>query len=304
MGSREAPVPHLECIQHGVTESFRYREHGFSFEKTRWNYHPEFELQLIVATTGTAAVGDSIRDFAPGYLALIGPNLPHDFLSDIGIGDWVEERSRVIQFGAEVVAPMLKFPEFRQVEIMLDSSDRGIEFGKATASAAALLIDDIGKADAGPGRLILLFRLLTLLAESTDFQFLASRDYRPTIDQAANDRINQAMNYIRQNLSGEVRLRIAAELVEMNEATFSRFFKRHTGRQFVDYVRNLRVGEACKLLRDSDFPITDICFQVGFNNLSNFNRTFLRDRGMTPSHYRRRALSSLSHNPIEHSAMT
>ena len=95
------------------------------------------------------------------------------------------------------------------------------------------------------------------------------------------------MDYVTDNTTGEVRMARAATLVAMREPTFSRFFKRNVGCTFVEYVRKLRIAQACKLLADTSRPITDICFDVGFRNISNFNRRFLAEKGMPPSRYRR-----------------
>lgn len=289
--------PVLECILQDPAQSFRYLEHGFTLGGTRWNYHPEYEIQYIVETSGTAVVADSIRDFRPGYVALIGPDLPHDFLSDIPAGTEVPLRSRVIQFGDALLGPLLSLPETGPVRALLADAARGIEFQGEAARGAATIMDAMSVLPPGGGRLLKLIELLETLASAPGRLPLASLNYQAQPDPRANDRVNDAMQYVRDNLSETVRLSAAAEKADMSEAAFSRLFKRNTGHNFVDYVQTIRISEACKQLRLTDLPITEIASQVGFQNLSNFNRAFLRKREITPSQYRRRSLEQSSAPP-------
>jgi AraC-like DNA-binding protein len=290
MMKRNPPV--LECIMRDPGQSFRYREHGFSFEKTRWNYHPEYELQLIVETSGTALVGDSVREFGPGYLALIGPDLPHDFLSDIPPGTEVPRRSCVIQFGDALLGPLKMLPEAAGIFHMLEDSRRGIEFGPNIAKRAAHYFAIIA-ADTDILRLTALLELLAILASTDETLLLSTQGYQAQPDPHANKLINDAMSYVRNELGSDIRLTVAARQACMSDASFSRFFKRNTGKNFVDYVNSIRVADACKLLRNTDEAITDICFKVGYRNISNFNRHFLLEKKMTPSAYRSRANDNL-----------
>lgn len=290
MRTAKTRQPVLECILQDPAQSFRYLEHGFTPGGTRWNYHPEYEIQYIVETSGTAVVADSIRDFRPGYVALIGPDLPHDFLSDIPVGAEVPLRSRVIQFGDALLGPLLSLPETDRVKTLLADAARGIEFHGESAIAAAAIMDEMSALPSGGRRLLKLIELLDVLASTPGHRQLASVNYQAQPDPRANDRVNDAMQYVRDNLSDTVRLGVAAEMADMSDAAFSRLFKRNTGHNFVDYVQTIRISEACKQLRLTDLPITEIASQVGFQNLSNFNRAFRAKRELTPSQYRRRSL--------------
>ena len=108
--------------------------------------------------------------------------------------------------------------------------------------------------------------------------------------------VHDVISYIVDNLSGTVRMSEAATIAGMKQSAFSRFFKKNTGANFVDCSRILRIGRACKLLSDTGRPVTDICFEVGYANISNFNRHFRKERGVTPSQYKR--LSNLRAAPV------
>src|SRR5688500_8733143 len=116
---------------------------------------------------------------------------------------------------------------------------------------------------------------------------LASTDYVPSLDQDAPRIIQKVMSYILENFKDTVSLSEAAEIAGMSESSFSRFFKKNSGNNFVDYVRKLRVSHACKILSETNMPVTEVCFEAGYNNISNFNRHFLAEKGVTPSQYRR-----------------
>jgi len=133
---------------------------------------------------------------------------------------------------------------------------------------------------------MLFFELLRELSGATECRSLASPGYVPDLDREASRLVQRIMDYILQNLPREVRMAEAARLARMTHPTFCRFFKRNTGNLFVDYVRKLRIGAACKLLAETTMPVTEVCYEVGYHNISNFNRSFRREKGLTPSRYR------------------
>ena len=176
---------------------------------------------------------------------------------------------------------------------------RGFEFFGDAALRGAALMRRIGAAR-GFQRLALFFELIDLLARTPEKKILASPHYAPTLDKETLRVVHDVISYIVDNLSGTVRMSDAATIAGMKQSAFSRFFKKNTGANFVDYSRKLRIGRACKLLSDTRRPVTDICFEVGYANISNFNRHFRKERGVTPSQYKR--LSNLRATPASLSA--
>jgi AraC-like DNA-binding protein len=138
-------------------------------------------------------------------------------------------------------------------------------------------------------RLALFFQLIDLLARTPEKKILASSDYAPTLDKETLGVVHEVISYIVNNLSVTVRMAEAAAIAGMTHSAFSRFFKKNTGANFIDYSRKLRIGRACKLLSDTRRPVTDVCFEVGYANISNFNRHFRKERGVTPSQNKRLA---------------
>jgi len=146
----------------------------------------------------------------------------------------------------------------------------------------------------GISRLGHFFILLELLAASDDVQLLSGTTSPQLADEHSIDRTNRAVDYIFAHYARELPLEEVAEYLGMKPTYFSRVFKQATGRCFVEFVNRLRVSKSCELLADGNKPVTDVCFESGFNNISNFNRRFQQLKGMTPSHYRRLAVQRLT----------
>lgn len=279
----------LEVILPEPDQCFRWYEHDYPYALARWNHHPEFEIHLIRRGSGKLVAGDYIGGFDAGHVALIGPDLPHDWIGDLAPGEHLPGRDVVLQFdGAALLALRKTLPELGELQRLFEQARRGIEFTGATAMQAARLMEDIGTAQ-GLERLILFLQLINALvkAPSQDAHLLASSCYAPTLDARSAERINKAFDYLLSELTNDIRLSVIAQRLEMTDPGFSRFFKRNTGHGFIELMRKLRIQRACRLLLQSDMSVSDICFEVGYANLSNFNRHFRVETGQTPSDYRR-----------------
>ena len=264
--------------------------HGFPTPLARWHYHDEYELHLIVATSGKAFVGDWIGQFQPGHVVLTGPRLPHNWVSmDLPEGG-VAERDLVIQFAHEPLARAAEaIPELADVLPMLERSRHGIEFFGMGERAQAHW--QRTKAAHGVQRLAAFCAYLADLSASTDYRLLSSVQMQSSDDDHSLDQIASVVSRITDHLSEPLSAAdIAAEL-GMSESRFSRFFHRATGNTFTDFVNRVRINRACQLLMESDRLITDICYVVGFNNIANFNRRFRDIKGMTPREFRRQVES-------------
>ena len=278
--------PDLELVAVPRDGSFKVWSHGYPYRTVRWHFHPEYEIHLITATTGKYFVGDYIGDFAPGNLVMVGSNVPHNWISNVPGGLPVDERCLVLQFDADFVTRAAEaFPEFRRMEALLDASRRGLRFTPETGAAAEPLMREMLGAQ-GLRRVGLLAALFELLVQGDAPEKLASAAYRADPDRYGETRINHVLSFIGQNLSLELRETELAELAGQSASAFSRYFRRHTGVPFVQYVNRLRINLACQLLMSDELSVTDICYQVGFNNLSNFNRQFLLLKQMSPSRWR------------------
>lgn len=280
--------PDLEVVQIRDGESFKAWSHGYPFHTVRWHFHPEYELHLVVETTGRYFVGDFIGEFEPGNLVLTGPNLPHNWVSDIPKGSSVPLRGRIIQFSEGFINNAVGvFPELCALGNVLELSRRGVLFSGDAARRLSPLMEELMHAQ-GVRRVELFLLIAGVLCRSQGMRTLASPNYLPDPSGYMSAGINKALSYIRENLTEPFSESDLAVIAGQSTGTFSRAFRRHTGMSLVQYVKRLRINLACQLLMSDDqSAITDICFDVGYNNLSNFNRQFLAEKGMTPSRFRR-----------------
>jgi AraC-like DNA-binding protein len=262
--------------------------HGFPTPLARWHCHEDYELHLIVRSSGKAFVGDWIGAFEPGHLVLCGPRLPHNWISSDVPDGGIAERDLVIQFPHEPIQRAAdELPELAEVLPLLERARHGIEFfglgDRAEAHWRAI------KAAQGLRRFAIFCEYLADLARCTDYRLLSAVQMQAADDDTALDLINAIVNRLTGNVAQPIAAaQVAAEL-GMSESRFSRFFRRATGNTFTDFVNRVRINRACQLLMESDRFITHVCYDVGFNNVANFNRRFLEIKGMTPTEFRRQA---------------
>lgn len=295
MASRAPQVEHEQ--QRDATPGFepkgsfgflRYLEHGFPNALVRWHYHDEYELHLIVESSGKVFVGDYIGQFAPGHLVLTGPRVPHNWVSLDTPPEGVALRDMVVQFAHAPLASMASaIPEVKSILLLLARALHGIEFFGVSEVAQRRLqrIRD----SSGLPRFIEFLTLLGELAQTSHYQLLSTVPMQSSDDDAALARISSAINFIVHNYSSQFTLSQLASQVDMSERTFSRFFRSATGNSFTDFVNRLRINKACQLLMETERYVSNICYESGFNNVANFNRRFLELKGMTPKQFRQQA---------------
>ncbi|AZO62153.1 MAG: AraC family transcriptional regulator [Mesorhizobium sp.] len=280
--------PDLEVIQIRPGESFAVRWHGYPYHTVRWHFHPEYELHQIVATKGRYFVGDFIGEFEVGNLVLTGPNLPHNWISEVPEGQSVPLRCRLVQFSEEFIGGAIAtFPELGAVSPLLELARRGVLFSASVSRAVMPLLAEITHAY-GVHRISLFMSIMEALSRETTPRVLASENYLPDPSGYMSAGMNQALAYIRENLTQQFNEGDLAAIAGQTPSAFSRSFRKHTGMSLLQYIKRLRINLACQILMsDEEAQISDICFEVGFNNLSNFNRQFLAEKGMPPSQFRR-----------------
>lgn len=290
-----AADPSYELMDDHEGHSLIYRQHGFPSPLVRWHFHKEYELHLIVASSGKVFIGDYIGNFSPNTLFLTGPGLPHNWISQVEDGEVVETRDMLVNFTDEVLEQgSAVFAELKSLAPLLARAQFGIEFrDPRVIREAGLLLRRIADTR-GITRLGHFFILLELLAASEDYQLLSAMTAADLGDEQHVERINRAVDYIFQHYAQDLCQEEVAEHLGMTPSYFSRFFKQATGRGFVEFVNRLRVSKSCELLSKSEKPVTEVCFESGFSNISNFNRRFQQLKGMTPSRYRKLVVQRLT----------
>ena len=274
----------------------RCLSHGWPTPLARWHFHDEYELHLITATSGKVFVGDWIGPFQPGHLVLCGPRLPHNWVSLDVPEEGVPERDLVIQFSdVPIRHAAQQIPEMAAVLPLLERARHGIEFfgmGERAQQHWRRV-----KQGHGLARLGAFCEFLHDLAHWSDHRLLSAVQMRGADDDAQLDQINLIVSRLTEDISQPLSLAEAAKALDMSESRFSRFFRRATGNNFTDFVNRIRINRACQLLMETDRYVTHICYEVGFNNVANFNRRFLEIKGMTPSEFRRQAGARFGTHP-------
>jgi AraC-like DNA-binding protein len=268
--------------------------HGSGYNAT-WHFHPEYQLTLVLKSHGHRLVGDNFTPLTPGDLVLVGSNLPHVWQQDPA---WSRGRHGVHAiivrfletcFGRD----FLEIPEMEPVRRLLRRAARGLHVTGRTRSEVASRMQRLARSE-GLARVAELLGLLNVLARSPELLPIASAGFVPRLESTDQSRMERICRYVEEHLGDEIdRASVAAE-AHLSEGAFSRFFKLRTGKTLPQYVNELRVGRACRLLADENAKITDIAMDCGFQNLANFNRRFREITGMAPRDYRRKVKQSAS----------
>lgn len=255
----------------------------FPFE---WHCHDHFELVCVLGGHGLRFVGDHMGGYDGADLALIGPNLPHTYLSapqPSGSSDQVV----VVHFEDGFLrADQSSYQEFEAIDSLLAAARRGISFGEGATKEAGGMMLRLPNLEPFEQHVAVL-RILHHLARSGSSTLLSSPGFKALRRMEDEVRVTRVCSEIHQRAREPVTLDQLAILAKMSPAAFSRFFKRATGRTFKRYLNEVRVETACRLLVMTELSVTEICYESGFQNVSNFNRRFLQIRSINPMEYRR-----------------
>ncbi|AEF55785.1 helix-turn-helix domain-containing protein [Marinomonas posidonica] len=276
-------TPEYEIVEDNGT--IRYQEHGYPSDLIRWHAHDDYELHYIVATSGKVFIGDYIGNYSAGQLILTGPRLPHNWICQ-NDQTAVELRDMIIRFDHESFSLGMKtIPELAEVLPLLAKAKSGIEFLNIDHHYIRQTFEAV-RASSGLTRLTLALPLLQHLAQSADYRLLSTVQIDLKSNEALQRKINTVVDYVTQNYDQDISLADVSSLIGMSDSHFSRFFKKATGNRFIEFVNRVRISRACNLLTETDDQIANICFQVGFNNVANFNRRFHELKGVTPRDFR------------------
>jgi AraC-like DNA-binding protein len=272
---------------------FVSHDHSFITRKMQMNTdlhkvhsHKNFELNYITAGSGKRIVGNSIMPYAEGDLVLMGPDIPHCW-DPMGTGEGVVPECIVTHFYENLISSdFFNIPELEEVENLLKSAVNGIWFrGKKTEKVGQSLRKMVNLK--GLELYIELLKVFNLLLEINEKEVLALPDSRPVFTDKNQSQINKIYEYVFNNIQKGILLKDAADLVFMEPGSFCRYFKKKTNQTFMNYVKNVRIGIAAKLLAETDKQIAHICYECGYKNLANFNLYFKGIMKKTPSEYRK-----------------
>lgn len=254
---------------------------------TSWHYHAQCELIYITKSTGIRFVGDSVSQFEPGDLVLVGPYLPHLWRND---ASYYEQKKNsnvltyVVKFNQNFLGEeTFGIPVFQEIKKLLADSRYGVSFGKETSESLHNDIVNLQNLPAVEQRIKFL-DILHRLSLSENKALLSSSD----MSQLASEneqKIDVVLKYISDNYTNYITLEDVAKVASMTTNSFCRFFKRMTNKSFTEFLNEVRIRNASRLLVQNNLSIAEVGYSVGFNTPTNFNKRFKQIMGCTPSRF-------------------
>ncbi|MGS2738177.1 AraC family transcriptional regulator [Sinomicrobium sp. M5D2P17] len=262
--------------------SFSVRQERIPRVNEGLHYHPEIELVHFKSGSGIQYIGDRVTRFNAGDVVLVGANLPHCWEFDSNVGNMVDVR--VAHFCENFWGDdFLNLPENRLIKLTLEKARRGIQVTGKYRGEVTELLEDVLHSE-GSRRIILLMEILTVISKCKH-KLLASPGFGTHCDELYEDRINKIFEYTHANFKNKISLKEIAEVANMSENSFCRYFKSKTRKTFVQFLNEIRIGHACKLLMENKMSIKQIYYESGFNNVTSFHKYFKGVTGKSPLHY-------------------
>jgi len=252
--------------------------------------HPQIQLSLILESEGQMIAGDFVGTFKPGDIFMLGSNLPHVFRNNptyYTLGGAPQARMNTVFFEWQSFGEkFLSLPELRAVREIIKLSDRGLYFKDPLKTKVGRLIKYLFRTE-GMERLIVLLKILNLISNSDDLSPLASPGLHVALDEAEGKKLSDIYRFTMKEYHRKIPLNEVASVANMTPNSFCRYFRKRTRKSYFDFLIEIRIGHAKKLLQSDDLSISQICFECGFNNISNFNRKFKEVSAVTPTEFRR-----------------
>lgn len=282
--------PLLEKSIESLNQSFLIKRLEEPFFDPNWHFHPHYQLFTVIKGTGTRFIGDDIRHFEEGDTVFLGPNMPHLWRSD---RPYFEKESQlqtegiVVYFKEDFLGnDFFEKPEMFDIKSFLKNSERGLDL---TGTLGAEMLGDLNELLGLTGfeGISKLLNILHKLSVTVDYQYISSSNYTNTHKISETERMRIVHEYVLKHFKENINLSTVASLSNMTEAAFCRYFKSRTNKTFSDFVKEIRIGNACKILQNEQKSISQICYESGYNTVSNFNNQFKLLKGVSPLQYQK-----------------
>lgn len=282
----------LEKVTRPENQSFFYRDNVQPYFTTPWHFHPEVEIILIVQGYGTRYVGDSVNNFYPGDLVITGSNTPHVWSCSPEFSkpeSNLVSQAIFIQFKEDFWGESFSdLPEMYKIKHLLNEAKRGIEFSKETRKRLEKYMKEMPSIS-DMSSLMHLLSILEIMSSTNEYRYLSSPNYKAkSINSLDEHRMEIIYDHVLTNYYRDISLEEVSDMISLTPPSFCRYFKQRTNKSFSTFVNEVRIGNASKLLIENKLSISQICYESGFNHLSNFNRQFKKIKIMTPSEYQRK----------------
>ena len=282
--------PLLIDLDYSLADTFMIKELNVPYFTNTHHFHKDYEIVFVKKSSGKRIVGDHVDNFNDDDLVFVGPDLPHAWFNDSVYYENREElqaQSVVIYLKKTWLEhSVLPLPQTGKLKKLLENSHRGIRFYGETARQIRLLVSDLYRVE-GFRQVADLFTVLFLMSETKECELLAGINYLNTHSENETARLNRVYEYVMRNFAGQIRLEHAADIANMSPNAFCRYFRKQTGKNFSQFVNEIRVGHACSLLVKNEMSVTEVCYESGYQSVTNFNKFFRRIMGKSPVEYRK-----------------
>ena len=282
--------PHLLKVSLNPESSFNILQKKGPDFYNQWHFHPEVELIYIHKGRGTRFIGTDVHRFEPDELFLFGSNLAHMWRCD---PEYFIENSKlkaevtIIYFHHDFLGnKFFNIPELKSIDSLLEKAKLGIKITGDTKVSIKELMSKLSEVK-GLERITMLLTILEKMAVSKEKQYINPVYHEVKIDRSEANRLNKIFQYISDNFQRKITLSEIASVANLSAKAFCRYFKSKTRKTFYDFLLQVRVAHACNLLLEKEMTIYEVCYDCGFNNLSNFNRYFKKIMDKTPTNYKR-----------------
>jgi AraC-like DNA-binding protein len=264
-------------------QSFSIRNEEIEMRKyDKLNSHTNFEIALIENCSGKRFIGDHIEDFDGTQLVLLGSYLPHCWQYYKAVDPLMPPQLTVIHFFPDFLGnPLLEKPEAKRLTTLFDNAAKGVSFSGETVEIAKKLMHQMLH-ETGLSRAGLMLQLLDILVQSSSAKILSSPYFNSVCSSSEAQRINKVFDYIFRNFKDDLSLQDVAGIATMSASAFCRYFKQKTNRTLVDFIKEIRISHAARLLLIGNHNVTEACYDSGYNSLSNFYLHFKEIKGLSP----------------------
>lgn len=274
--------PLVEKLPLSENTSFVARTYRTPHFEVPWHQHIEYELILFTEGKGIAFAGNYVGEFTAGEVFFLGSNLPHCFQK--ADKDLITS-AVVIQFRSDFWGEsFIHLPECKRIKEILDISSSGLKLSAKTAKLITPTIKSLER-ETGLKRILGLCECLEMIYLG-QYSCISTQEVKE-YNKRQKERIDSIFQYTLNNFQETISLEKVAEHVGLSVPAFCSYFKKSTKKTYVEFLNEIRIGNACKLLIDTQKAVVDICYDSGYNTLANFNKQFLRLKKTTPSGYRK-----------------
>jgi AraC-like DNA-binding protein len=288
--------PQLLKVSNNPVNSFSVRRDEVPYINNKWHYHAEVELIYIKKGNGTQFIGDNIKRFRSGDIVLVGANLPHYWRFDDVYFNENEKTSAdvvVVHFKENFWGEQfLELPENKILKTVLEKAQRGVQVNDKSKSDIGALIESILEAE-GTKKIIYLMEALSAIENSYNLTQLSSIGFKHDFEDTENDRINTIYNYSLANFKRKIQMEEMAGVANISPNSFCRYFKSRTRKTYTQFISEIRVGHACKLLIEDNMNVKQICYESGFHNFASFHKHFKVITGKSPLSYQKTYLNKV-----------